>query len=82
MREASAHIPKKSAPEKYTITFSPSYLKYTLATEILINTLSAQFLYLILNVDKYNYKILSLLLYKFDNIADEWVEIGKKIQKN
>ena len=80
MSEASARIPKNFAPEKYTITFSPDYsnLKYSMTTEILINTLSDQFPYLILNADKYNYKILSLLLYKFDNIADEWVEIGKK----
>ena len=75
-----ARIPKKFAPEKYTILFSPDYpnLKYTMTTEILINSLSDQFPYLILNGDKYNYKILNLLLYKFDNIADEWVEIGKK----
>ena len=66
MSEASARISKNFSPEKYTITFSPDYsnLKYTLTTEILINTLSAQFPYLILNADKYNYKILSLLLYK------------------
>ena len=78
--DASARIPKNFAPEKYTITFSPNYsnLKYTMTTEILINSLSDQFPYLILNADKYNYKILNLLLYNFDNIADEWIEIGKK----
>ena len=75
-----ARIPKNFAPEKYTILFSPDYpnLKYSMTTEILINSLSDQFPYLILNGDKYNYKILNLLLYKFDNIADEWIEIGKK----
>ena len=78
--EPSARIPKNFAPEKYTIKFSPDYsnLKYTMKTEILINSLSDKFPYLILNAIKYNYKILNLLLYKFDNIADEWVEIGKK----
>ena len=80
MYKSSARIPKNFAPEKYTILFSPDYpnLKYSMASEILINTLSDQFPYLILNGDNYNYKILSLFLYKFDNIADEWVEIGKK----
>ena len=75
-----ARIPKNFAPEKYTILFRPDYpnLKYSMTTEILINSLSDQFPYLILNGDKYNYKILNLLLYKFDNIADEWIEIGKK----
>ena len=78
--EPSARIPKNFAPEKYTIKFSPDYsnLKYTMKTEILINSLSDKFPYLILNAIKYNYKILNLLLYKFDNIADEWIEIGKK----
>ena len=78
--EPSARIPKNFAPEKYTIKFSPDYsnLKYTMKTEILINSLSEKFPYLILNAIKYNYKILNLLLYKFDNIADEWIEIGKK----
>ena len=78
--EPPARIPKNFAPEKYTITFSPDYsnLKYTINTEILIISLSNKFPYLILNADKYNYKITHLLLYKFDNIADEWIEIGKK----
>ena len=80
MEQTSVRIPKNFAPEKYTILFCPDYsnLKYTMNTEILIKSLSDQFPYLILNANKYNYKILKLLLYKFDNIADEWVEIGKK----
>ena len=79
MNEPSARIPKNFSPEEYIITFSPDYsnLKYTMETEILINSLSEKFPYLILNADKYNYKIINLLLYKFDNIADEWIEIGK-----
>ena len=77
--DASARIPKNFAPEKYTISFCPDYskLKYSMTTEILINSLSDKFPYLILNADRYNYQILKLLLYKFDNIADEWIEIGK-----
>ena len=77
--EPSARIPKNFAPEKYTIKFSPDYsnLKYTITTEILINSLSDKFPFLILNADKYNYKIIHLLLYKFDNIADEWMEVGQ-----
>ena len=77
--EPSARIPKNFSPEKYTITFYPDYsnLKYRINTEILINSLSEKFPYLILNADKYNYIILNLLLFKFDNIADEWIEIGK-----
>ena len=79
MDEPSVRIPKNFQPEKYTITFCPDYsnLKYSMTTEVLINSLSDKFPYLILNADKYNYKILKLLLYKFDNIADEWIEIGK-----
>ena len=78
--EPPARIPKNFAPEKYTITFSPNYqnLTYIINSEILINSLSDKFPYLILNADKSNYKITTLLLYKFDNIADEWIEIGKK----
>ena len=78
--EPSARIPKNFEPEKYTIIFSPDYshLKYTMTTEILIKSLSDKFPYLIINAYKYNYKIIHLLLYKFDNIADEWIEVGKK----
>ena len=47
-------------------------------TEIIINSLSTKYPYLILNANNFNYKIINLLLYKFDNIADEWIEIGKK----
>ena len=74
-----ARIPKNFVPEKYSITFSPDYsnLKYTMNTEILINSLSDKYPYLILNANEHNYKIMKLLLFKFDNIADEWIEIGK-----
>ena len=77
---SSCRIPKNFAPETYTITFSPDYsnLKYSFESEITIISLSDKFPYLILNADKNNYKIIYLLLYKFDNIADEWVEIGQK----
>ena len=80
MQEISARIPKNFAPEKYIISFSPDYsiLKYTIKTEILIKSLSENFPYLILNGSSTNYSIKYLLLYKFDNIADEWVEIGQK----
>ena len=76
----SARIPKNFVPEKYTISFSPDYahLKYTIKAEILINSLSENFPYLILNASSTNYLIKYLLLYKFDNIADEWVQIGQK----
>ena len=76
----SPRIPKNFAPEKYTISFSPDYahLSYTIKSEILINSLSENFPYLILNASSTNYSIKYLLLYKFDNIADEWVEIGQK----
>ena len=78
--EPSARIPKNFKPEKYTITFCPNYqdLTYRINTEILIYSLSEKFPYLILNANKFNYTITNLLLYKFDNIADEWIEIGKK----
>ena len=77
--EISHRIPKNFAPEKYAITFNPDYstLKYTFKTEILIKSLSENFPYLILNGTN-DYIIKYLLLYKFDNIADEWVEIGQK----
>ena len=39
---------------------------------------SDNFPYLILNGSATNYFIKYLLLYKFDNIADGWVEIGQK----
>ena len=39
---------------------------------------SDNFPYLILNGSATNYFIKYLLLYKFDNIVDEWVEIGQK----
>ena len=76
----SARIPKNFVPEKYTISFSPDYahLKYTIKAEILINSLSENFPYLILNASSTNYLIKYLFLYKFDNIADEWVQIGQK----
>ena len=75
----SARLPKNFMPEKYTITFIPDYsnLKYTINAEILIESFSVDFPYLILNASETNYKINSLLLYNFDNIADEWHEIGK-----
>ena len=80
MEKLPCRIPKNFSPERYAITFSPDYsnLKYSFETEIIIISLSEKFPYLILNADKYNYKIIYLLLYKFDNIADEWIEIGKK----
>ena len=76
----SPRIPKNFSPDKYIISFSPDYanLKYTIHSEILITSLSENFPYLILNASAINYKIISLFLYKFDNIADEWVEIGQK----
>ena len=67
MEDISPRIPKNFSPEKYTIK-----------SEILINSLSENFPYLILNGSKFNYSIKYLFLYKFDNIADEWVEIGQK----
>ena len=75
----SPRIPKNFIPEKYTITFSPDYpkLKYTIKTEILIKSVSENIPYLILNGSNSNYIIKYLLLYKFDNIADEWVEVGQ-----
>ena len=78
--EISPRIPKNFAPEKYIISFSPDYanLSYTINAEILITSLSENFPYLIINGSEKNYKIISLFLYKFDNIADEWVEIGQK----
>ena len=80
MEEISPRIPKIFSPEKYTISFSPDYanLKYTIKTEILIKSLSENCPYLILNAAKINYTIENVLLYRFDNIADEWVEIGEK----
>ena len=80
MEEISPRIPKIFSPEKYTISFSPDYanLKYTIKTEILIKSLSENCPYLILNASQINYTLENLLLYKFDNIADEWVEIGEK----
>ena len=82
--EPSARIPKNFAPEKYTIIFSPDYshLKYTMNTEIIINSLSNKFPYLIINANRYNYQIINLLLFKFDNIADEWIEVGKINQES
>ena len=76
----SPRIPKNFSPEKYTISFSPDYvnLKYTIKTEILIKSLSENCPYLILNASQINYTLENLFLYKFDNIADEWVEIGEK----
>ena len=77
--EGSSRIPKNFAPEKYTIKFRPDYsnLKYSMNTEIIINSLSSKFPYLIINACNSNYTIINLLLYKFDNIADEWIEVGK-----
>ena len=79
MGEPSCRIPKNFSPETYTITFSPDYsnLKYSMETEIIIISLSEKFPYLIINANEFNYKITYLLLYKFDNIADEWIEVGK-----
>ena len=79
MEDPPARIPKNFSPEKYSITFIPDYsnLIYSMSTEIIINSLSEKFPYLILNADKYNYKIKNLLLFKFDNISHEWIEIGK-----
>jgi len=80
LEEISPRIPKNFSPEKYIISFSPDYanLTYQITEEILITSLSENFPYLILNASETNYKIFYLLLYKFDNIADEWVEIGQK----
>ena len=80
MEEFSPRIPKNFSPEKYTISFTPDYvnLKYIIKTEILITSLSENFPYLILNASNMNYTIENLFLYKFDNIADEWIEIGEK----
>ena len=82
MEDPPSRIPKNFAPEKYIITFIPDYsnLKYSINTEIIINSLSDKFPYLILNADKYNYKIIYLQLLKFDNIGDEWIEIGKNAE--
>ena len=79
MGEPSCRIPKNFSPETYTITFSPDYsnLKYSMETEIIIISLSEKFPYLIINANEFNYKITYLRLYKFDNIADEWIEVGK-----
>lgn len=73
-------IPKNFKPEKYIIYFQPDYknLKYTVNAEIDIISLSNNFPYLIMNASETNYTINSLFLTKFDPIADEWVEIGKK----
>ena len=80
MENIPPRIPKNFLPEKYTISFNPDYanLKYTIKSEILIKSNSDNFPYLILNGSATNYLIKYLLLYKFDNIADEWVEIGHK----
>ena len=80
LEEISPRIPKNFSPEKYIISFSPDYanLTYKITEEILIMSLSKNFPYLILNASETKYKINYLLLYKFDNIADEWVEIGQK----
>ena len=80
MEDIPLRIPKNFFPEKYTISFNPDYatLKYIIKSEILIKSNSDNFPYLILNGSATNYFIKYLLLYKFDNIADEWVEIGQK----
>ena len=82
MEEIPPRIPKNFSPEKYNISFSPNYetLKYDIKSQITIKSLSDNFPYLILNASKTHYTIKYLLLYKFDNIADEWVEIGQKKQ--
>jgi hypothetical protein len=84
METISPRIPKNFSPERYHISFSPDYsnLKYTIKTEILIKSLSDNFPYLILNANAKNYSINYLFLYKFDNIADEWVEIGQKVEES
>ena len=84
MENISPRIPKNFSPERYHISFSPDYsnLKYTIKTEILIKSLSDNFPYLILNANEKNYSINYLFLYKFDNIADEWVEIGQKVEES
>ena len=84
MENISPRIPKNFSPERYHISFSPDYsnLKYTIKTEILIKSLSDNFPYLILNANAINYSINYLFLYKFDNIADEWVEIGQKVEES
>ena len=84
MENISPRIPKNFKPERYHISFSPDYsnLKYTIKTEILIKSLSDNFPYLILNANAKNYSINYLFLYKFDNIADEWVEIGQKVEES
>ena len=84
MENISPRIPKNFSPERYHISFSPDYsnLKYTIKTEILIKSLSDNFPYLILNANAKNYSINYLFLYKFDNIADEWVEIGQKVEES
>ena len=84
MENISPRIPKNFSPERYHISFSPNYsnLKYTIKTEILIKSLSDNFPYLILNANAKNYSINYLFLYKFDNIADEWVEIGQKVEES
>ena len=84
MENISPRIPKNFKPERYHISFSPDYsnLKYTIKTEILIKSLSDNFPYLILNANAINYSINYLFLYKFDNIADEWVEIGQKVEES
>ena len=78
--EIPCRIPKNFNPDKYTIIFQPDYknLKYTAKGEIEITSLSNNFPYLIMNASETNYTINSLFLSKFDPIADEWVEIGKK----
>ena len=84
MEEISPRIPKYFIPEKYIINFSPDYskLQYTIKSEILIKSESENIPYLILNGSSINYTIKYLLLSKFDNIADEWVEIGKNSENS
>jgi hypothetical protein len=84
MENISPRIPENFSPERYSISISPDYsnLKYTIKTEILIKSLSDNFPYLILNANAKNYFINYLFLYKFDNIADEWVEIGQKVEES
>ena len=41
--------------------------------------LSENFPYLILNGIETKYNLNSLILFKYDNISDEWVDIGQKI---
>ena len=76
-------IPKFVAPEKYTLVFYPNLLRltYEIEEELDMFALEDKREYLLINGAN-DYELTSFELYKFDQIADDWIDsLPQKTEK-